>query len=79
MPAVTKGKILVTGANGFIAAWIIKNLLDAGYSVRGTVRRESAVAPLKETFKEYSDLFEVVIVQDFTKVRADRFSYNLLI
>eukprot|EP00252_Welwitschia_mirabilis_P014625 TRINITY_DN3216_c0_g1_i2.p1 TRINITY_DN3216_c0_g1~~TRINITY_DN3216_c0_g1_i2.p1 ORF type:complete len:318 (-),score=28.78 TRINITY_DN3216_c0_g1_i2:80-1033(-) len=28
----------VTGAGGFIASWIVKYLLDGGYSVRGTLR-----------------------------------------
>ncbi|WCJ40392.1 NAD(P)-binding Rossmann-fold superfamily protein [Euphorbia peplus] len=30
--------VCVTGAGGFIASWIVKLLLDRGYSVRGTVR-----------------------------------------
>lgn len=31
-------KVLVTGANGFLAQHVVKQLLDAGYSVKGTVR-----------------------------------------
>lgn len=73
MPAVTKGKVLVTGANGYIALWVVKALLDQGYSVRGTVRAESKVAHLKETFKEYGDKLEVVVVPDITKVRQIRY------
>ena len=30
--------VVVTGASGFIGSWITKTLLDAGYTVRGTVR-----------------------------------------
>lgn len=30
--------ILVTGATGYIASWIIKQLIDEGYTVHGTVR-----------------------------------------
>ncbi|CAI0473776.1 unnamed protein product [Linum tenue] len=30
--------VCVTGAGGFIASWIVKLLLDRGYSVKGTVR-----------------------------------------
>lgn len=30
--------VLVTGAGGFIASWIVKLLLDRGYRVRGTFR-----------------------------------------
>ncbi|KAL3695419.1 hypothetical protein R1sor_009495 [Riccia sorocarpa] len=34
----TNETVVVTGANGFIAAWIVKQLLQRGYNVRGTVR-----------------------------------------
>ena len=30
--------VLVTGASGYIASWIVKYLLEAGYTVHGTVR-----------------------------------------
>jgi nucleoside-diphosphate-sugar epimerase len=33
-----KAPILVTGASGYVAGWIIKDLLDAGHTVHGTVR-----------------------------------------
>lgn len=49
MPAPTE-PILVTGATGFIAAHIVKQLLDGGCHVRGTVRslkNSSGVDPLK--------------------------------
>ncbi|KAF2732795.1 NAD(P)-binding protein [Polyplosphaeria fusca] len=37
--AIPQGSlILVTGANGFIASHIVKQLLEAGYKVRGTIR-----------------------------------------
>lgn len=72
MPAITSGKVLVSGANGFIAIWVVKKLLDDGFSVRGTVRSEAKGAHLKETFKEYGDKFEFVVVEDITKVRDKR-------
>ena len=71
MPAISSGKVLVTGANGYIALWVVQSLLDAGYSVRGTVRRDSAIQHLKETFKSYGDKLEVVVVPDITKVRHE--------
>jgi len=67
MPAITSGKVLVTGANGYIAVWIVKNLLEKGFSVRGTVRSEDKGAHLKELFKSYGEKFEVVVVEDITK------------
>ena len=30
--------VCVAGAGGFIASWIVKLLLEKGYSVKGTVR-----------------------------------------
>lgn len=72
MPAITSGKVLVTGANGFIAAWVVKKLLEAGYSVRGSVRSEAKGAHLKSTFAEYGDKFELAVVPDMTKVSASK-------
>ena len=68
MPAITQGKVLVSGANGYIALWVVKSFLEKGFAVRGTVRSESKIAHLKDTFKSYGDHFEVVVVSDITKV-----------
>jgi cinnamoyl-CoA reductase len=40
MPALSgHGRtVCVTGAGGFIASWLVKRLLEKGYTVRGTVR-----------------------------------------
>jgi nucleoside-diphosphate-sugar epimerase len=38
MSAETSNRVLVTGASGFIALHCIQQLLDAGFTVRGTVR-----------------------------------------
>jgi dihydroflavonol-4-reductase len=34
----SKGPVCVTGAGGFIASWIVRGLLERGYTVHGTVR-----------------------------------------
>src|SRR6266851_5869921 len=60
-------KVLVTGANGYLAVWVVKNYLEAGYSVRGTVRSLSKSASLADTFSKYGDRFELVVVKDITK------------
>lgn len=71
MPAVpAPAKVLVSGANGFIAVWVVKRLLEAGYSVRGTARSEGKAVHLRKTFESYGEKFEVVIVPDITQVRA---------
>ncbi|XP_073159015.1 cinnamoyl-CoA reductase 1 [Henckelia pumila] len=38
MPTVPGDVVCVTGAGGFIASWLVKLLLEKGYTVRGTVR-----------------------------------------
>ncbi|KAK6127874.1 hypothetical protein DH2020_038382 [Rehmannia glutinosa] len=38
MPSVPGKIVCVTGAGGFIASWLVKLLLEKGYTVRGTVR-----------------------------------------
>ena len=60
-------KVLVTGANGYLATWIVKKYLEAGYSVRGTVRSLSKSAFLTDKFAHYGDRFELVVVEDITK------------
>jgi len=52
MGFIDKNKpILVTGATGYIASWIIKYLIEEGYSVHGTVRslaNKDKIAHLEE-------------------------------
>ncbi|KAJ0276355.1 hypothetical protein COL940_008326 [Colletotrichum noveboracense] len=62
LTALPKGSlILVTGANGYIGAHVIDNLLKLGYHVRGTVRAEKPW--LKELFDKYGEgVFEQVVV-----------------
>ncbi|XP_022853947.1 cinnamoyl-CoA reductase 1-like [Olea europaea var. sylvestris] len=38
MPSVSGKLVCVTGAGGFIASWLVKLLLEKGYTVRGTLR-----------------------------------------
>ncbi|XP_016442519.2 cinnamoyl-CoA reductase 1 [Nicotiana tabacum] len=38
MPSESGKVVCVTGAGGFIASWLVKLLLEKGYTVRGTVR-----------------------------------------
>lgn len=38
IPMDTSKPVLVTGANGYVASWVVKGLLDAGVSVHAAVR-----------------------------------------
>ncbi|KAJ7439754.1 NAD(P)-binding protein [Mycena latifolia] len=70
MPAISSGRVLVTGANGFIGAWIIRSLLEGGLAVRGTVRTASKCGHLRDMFASAGDRFEVVVVPDMTQEGA---------
>ena len=65
---MSKGLVLLTGVNGYVAAATAKIFLDAGYSVRGTVRRLNSAKPVEDALKEYtsSGKFTVVEVPDIT-------------
>ena len=73
MPTVNPpAKVLVTGANGYIAAWIVKDLLDQGYAVRGTVRSDQKTTHLRNIFRAEVDegRLEFVTVADITQPGA---------
>ncbi|PFH46280.1 hypothetical protein AMATHDRAFT_70230 [Amanita thiersii Skay4041] len=63
-------KVLVTGANGFVAIWLVRSLLEQGFSVRGAVRSADKGVYLTNMFKPYGDKFGLAVVGDITKVGA---------
>ncbi|KAG8915735.1 methylglyoxal reductase (NADPH-dependent) gre2 [Tulasnella sp. 408] len=68
MPAVLPpAKVLVTGASGFVGAWVAKVLLDRGFTVIGTVRSDPRGEYLKTLFQQYETRFSYVIVPDVGK------------
>lgn len=69
MPAVQPPcKVLVSGASGFVAMWVVQHLLTRGYLVKTTVRSVDKGEYLKKTFAQYGDKLKVVIVEDMVKV-----------
>lgn len=66
----TQRTVLVTGANGYIAARTVEAFLQAGHSVRGTVRSLRSVTEVKEALAEYADKLEFVEVPDITAAGA---------
>lgn len=69
--ALPKGsKILVTGANGYIASHVVDQLLALGYVVRGTIR--SPKPWLNDYFdqKYGANAFETAIVSSFDDISA---------
>jgi uncharacterized protein YbjT (DUF2867 family) len=68
MPAVRPPKVLVSGASGFVAVWVIRTLLERGFLVRGTVRSLDKGKHLQKTFESYGDRFELALVPDISEV-----------
>ncbi|TFY61754.1 hypothetical protein EVG20_g6944 [Dentipellis fragilis] len=65
MPVVLPpSKVLVTGASGFSGIWVVKTLLEKGYTVRGSVRSEAKGKYLEEYFQQHAGMFEFVVVRD---------------
>ena len=73
MPSVNPpAKVVVTGTNGYLGAWVARNFLEHGYHVRGTVRSASKGDELNRIFAAYGDSYESVIVKDVLKVGLQR-------
>ncbi|KDQ06900.1 hypothetical protein BOTBODRAFT_39260 [Botryobasidium botryosum FD-172 SS1] len=62
--------VLITGASGYIAVSIVKELLDRGYNVRGTVRSVVKGDYLKNLFKAHEPRFQYVVVADMSNEDA---------
>ena len=70
MPALanTNKTVLVTGASGYIATWIVGDLLQKGYTVRAAVRTEVKGKHLLKLYKDYGDKLSIVAVGDIVNV-----------
>ncbi|KAK4055096.1 hypothetical protein OIV83_000376 [Microbotryomycetes sp. JL201] len=55
--------VLVTGATGFLATYVVKAFLDGGYNVRGTVRSAQKAEHLRQLFPD-EQKFQIVEVKD---------------
>lgn len=60
---ISSSPILVTGASGFLAIHTIIQLLEQGYTVRGTIRSLAKEAEVRETISKYvqaNDRLEII-------------------
>jgi len=62
MPAVTSGKILVTGASGYIGAWIVKYLVEQNYAVLVALRTQSQIDFITKRFPSYEGKVTGIVV-----------------
>lgn len=60
-------KTLVTGANGFVAAHIIDQLIAAGHHVTGSIRSLSKGTQIVDFHPEYAGKLDFVVVSDYAK------------
>jgi nucleoside-diphosphate-sugar epimerase len=56
---------LLTGANGFVAAHLLDQLIAAGHTVVGSVRSPSKGEQILATHPEYADQLSFVVVADY--------------
>lgn len=64
-----KTTVLVTGSTGYIARHVVAQLLDAGYTVRGTARSASSLAALRSDLTPF--LEDASSIERFSLVAAD--------
>lgn len=61
---------LVTGGNSFVAAHVIKELIAAGHTVTGSVRRTSAGEAVLEEHPEWKGKLDFVLIEDYAEAGA---------
>lgn len=63
--------VLVSGASGYVASWVCLQLLEKGYSIRGTARSEAKGQWMKDMYARRGlDKFEFVVVEDLENVSS---------
>ncbi|KAI9159149.1 NAD dependent epimerase dehydratase [Paramyrothecium foliicola] len=67
---MAKDILFITGATGFIGAWVALASLKAGYRVRLSVRRSEQIETLQKRFSEHAGNIEFVLIPDFTAPNA---------
>ncbi|KAI0759548.1 NAD-P-binding protein [Trametes elegans] len=71
MPAISPpGRVLITGANGYVGCWVVRALLEKGYAVRGVVRTEEKARALealvRDKHPDRASAFDCVVIPDIS-------------
>lgn len=69
---MTGSLVFVTGASGFIGSEIVYELLQAGYRVRLSVRREDQIAAIQARYPDRVSQLEFVVIPDLGDAAAIR-------
>ncbi|GAA5968727.1 hypothetical protein JCM11641_000711 [Rhodosporidiobolus odoratus] len=64
--SATKPLVLITGLSGYCAASIAVAFLEAGYRVRGTIRRQAQAEACSAHYPQYAARLEYAVVPDIT-------------
>jgi nucleoside-diphosphate-sugar epimerase len=67
MSSPSEQTLLITGANGFLGLHVVREALERGYHVRGTVRSEISAAKVRGLFAKYDSRLSLSIMPDLTK------------
>lgn len=60
------GLIFITGATGFIGSTVALQALQAGYSLRISIRKESQIPNLKKILGQFEEKIDFVVVPDIS-------------
>lgn len=61
---------LVTGANSFVAAHVIRVLINDGHKVTGTVRRAAIGDEIFAAHSEWKERLDIVVVEDLANEKS---------
>jgi len=71
MPALTApATVLVTGASGYVGAWVVRDLVTRGFSVHATLRKESQGEALVKHSPDYAGKVKYSLIPDIEKEGA---------
>ena len=69
--------MLITGANDYVAGHVVRELLEKGFKVRGTVQSQKAASQLRDTFPDYIDeQLYIFLVTDLTDLDSFRDTFD---
>jgi nucleoside-diphosphate-sugar epimerase len=67
MSSPSEQTLLITGANGFLGLYVVREALERGYHVRGTVLSEISAAKVRGLFAKYDSRLSLSVIPDLTK------------
>jgi nucleoside-diphosphate-sugar epimerase len=63
---MSQSLVFITGATGFIGSHVVVQILEAGYKVRLSVRKESQIDGVKKLFSKHINKVDFVVIPDLS-------------